>query len=239
MNYLHGEAEQRVVDHVAACAFCTQEVERLRRVDAFLIEGVYRAACPSPEVLAGYALHRQPAPERLRVAAHLRTCVACRRELEETRRLLEKPPSLVERLREAAALALQAVRTRQLEPQQAGLRGRAWQAGYEVEGAVITLNLQPSPRPETGSTLTGHVQVTEPVAGLVLPGQAWLLPEAQPSEPVPTSPIDARGSFVLMDVQPGSYGLLLQVGQVHLRVEGIDVGYHGGEEFAPGVAERG
>jgi hypothetical protein len=214
--YLHGDASPHVIEHVARCAFCTEQVEQLRMVDARLLAAFYRDACPTAEVLAAFALNRLSATEKLRVAAHVRSCRACSEEVAALRDLAdETPPTLLARLRESLALALVA---RPVAPVAAPVRGSGWRGRFEVEDVVITLSAQPA-------GLTGRVRRRDASAGVDYTGQAWLLSEeAALDAQLPRSPIDERGRFQFAWPAPGSYTLLLQTGERDLALENIQFG---------------
>jgi hypothetical protein len=214
--YLHGDASPHVIEHVARCAFCTEQVEQLRMVDARLLAAFYRDACPTAEVLAAFALNRLSATEKLRVAAHVRSCRACSEEVAALRDLAdETPPTLLARLRESLALALVA---RPVAPVAAPVRGSGWRGRFEVKDVIITLSAQPA-------GLTGRVRRRDASAGVDYTGQAWLLSEeAALDAQLPRSPIDERGRFQFAWPAPGSYTLLLQTGERDLALENIQFG---------------
>ena len=81
--YVEGVADERVRDHVIRCTACADKVARLRQTSQALIGLMYRSSCPPPEVLGKYQLDLLSAGERLRIAAHVRSCSHCTRELDE------------------------------------------------------------------------------------------------------------------------------------------------------------
>ncbi len=213
--YLHGEAAPEVCEHIARCAYCADQVEQLRLVDAQLLAAFYRDDCPSPEVLADLVLDRLPAVERLRVAAHVRGCPACAEEVAAVRDLAgAEPPSLLTRLREALALALLA---RPVAGAPAPVRGEEWQARFEVDDLVVTLSLQ-------AGRLTGRVRQRNVPPDTDYSGQVWLLGEKMlADEEIPSSEIDERGRFYLSLPTGGPpYALLLQTRGRHVAIENID-----------------
>lgn len=226
LAYVHGDAAPRVAEHVARCIYCAEQVEQLRMVDQRLFAAFYRDACPSPEVLADYALRRLPAPEQLRVAAHVRQCPACTAEIASVADLTgDAPPSLLERLRDALVTALVIHPVRQaLTP----ARGAGWQSRFERGLLSVTVSSQ-------ARGLTGRVRrramsgapagdVATPEGDATLEGEAWLIiPEAQADEDVSRSSIDAHGRFHFGDIATGTYTLLLRVGEHHLAIQTVQV----------------
>jgi anti-sigma factor RsiW len=212
--YLHGEATPHVEEHIAHCAFCAEQVEQLRVIDAQLLTTFYRDACPTADVLAGFILKQLPAAERLRVAAHVRSCSACSEEIAALSGLADdEPPSLLTRLQEALALALVA---RPVAHAAAAARGLAWQGRFEVENFLVTLST------DAGS-LTGRVRIRDAPDDVDCSGQAWLLARDQPAQEAPSSVIDERGRFWFATPPAGSYAVLLQVGEQNVVIEDIQI----------------
>jgi len=213
--YLHGDTSSQVVEHIAHCAFCAEQVEQLRMVDAQLLASFYRQACPTAEVLADFVLNRLPTPEKLRVAAHVRGCTACSKEVAAVRDMAdEPPPSLLARLREWLALALVA---RPVAHAAAPARGEGWQSRFEVEDLIVTLSTQPA-------SLTGRVRRRGAPSDADYSGRAWLLSEEAAADAEPArSRIDARGRFRFVEPAAGSFTLLLQIGEQHVALEAIEI----------------
>mgnify|MGYP001104442709 CR=1 FL=1 len=213
MAYLHGEAPRRVTEHVARCTHCARQVERLRVVDARLLDAFYRLACPTAEALTDFALGNLPPVERLRVAAHVRDCVQCSEEVAAARKWgREEPASLLERLQEALTLALIAQPVAQVA---APARGRGWQGRFEIDNLVITLSLR-------DDHLTGRAR-RRCAADADLSGQAWLILEEVAKEVLFKSLIDPQGRFRIKVSEPGIYALLLRIDGQDVTVERIQI----------------
>lgn len=215
--YLHGDASPRVVEHVARCTFCAQQVEQLRLVDAQLLAAFYRDACPTAAVFADFVLNQLPAVERLRVAAHVRSCPACSEEVAVVRGLTdEDPPSLLARLRESLALAL----TVRPVANVTGLaRGMGWQGCFEADDLIVTVIVQ-------ADRLTGRVRRRDAPPDTDYSGQAWLLSTEMAvteEEEVPRSRIDKQGHLQFTGLAAGTYELLLQIGEQDVALETIRV----------------
>ena len=218
--YLHGEASETVNEHVKQCAFCAGQVEDLRMLDARLLDAFYRDACPTPEVLADYSLGRLTDVERLRVAAHVRSCPACSEELASVERWqASEQPNLLTLLREALALAWLAHPVAHVRP---ALRGTGWQGRFEQADVVVTLATH-------SGSLTGRVRRrgrSEAGPRALSPEmgereQAWLLQhERAEGEPLVSS-LDERGRFQFPALAPGEYDLLLNVAGRDIAVERI------------------
>jgi hypothetical protein len=213
--YLYGDASPDVAEHIANCPFCAEQVEQLRVVDAQLLTSFYRDTCPAAEALADFALNRLSAPEKLRVAAHVRNCADCSEEVASVRGLAdEEPPSLLEQLREMLALALVA---RPIAfPAAIPARGAGWQGRFEVDDYVVTLSTQ-------AGSLTGRVRRRGASAEEDHSGEAWLLEEGLVVKDIPHCKVDALGRFQIVQQSKGVYSLLLQIGGQSIALEKVNV----------------
>lgn len=213
--YLHGDTDPHVVEHIARCSYCAEQVEQLRMVDVQLLAAFYRDACPTAQVLADFALNHLPATEKLRVAAHVRGCTACSREVKAVRDLTdEEPPSLLARLRGMLALALVA---QPVAPVAIPARGEGWQKRFEVDDFVVTLSVQ-------AGSLTGRVRRRGAPPDTDCNGRAWLLQErALADEDVISNDIDVSGRFRFAAQTAGSYTLLLEIGGQSVALEAISL----------------
>lgn len=213
MAYVYGESTPQVNTHVAHCAFCAAEVEKLRLVDAELLTRHYREACPTAETLAAFVFEQLSPVEKLRVAAHVRICEMCAAEVARGREFVSpESPTLLERLREALALALV------VQPMTAGVapvRGAGWQGRFEADDVFVTLSLH-------DHRLTGRVRWRSVPPESDLSGQVWLV-GVIPEVDLPHGTIDARGHFELSIAGPGTYALLLRIGDQYVAVEALHV----------------
>ena len=207
LAYLYGDAPPRVGRHIAACAFCAAQVEQLRAVNAALLSLFYRSGCPTAETLAAFVLDRLPAVEKLRVAAHVRTCPACAAEVASVGGLADEPPTLLGWLKEKLS---QATLARQTAFSPAPLRGPGWWKGrFEADDLVVTLAVY-------GDGLTGRVRRRSDLSGVA--GEAWLV-EGSDERNVPYATIDEHGRFQFDSPAPGTYVLLLHVAGRDIRLE--------------------
>jgi anti-sigma factor RsiW len=211
--YLHGEASEEVVRHVARCAFCAEQIERMRMVDTRLLAAFYRDECPTPEILADYALGNLLAAEKLRVAAHVRSCMACREDLAPFRALAEEPPTLLRQLWESLALALVA---RPVSVAAVPVRGAGWQGRFEADDLIITLSSQ-------DGRLAGRVRRRLAPTDASYHGQAWLLSRSMEEAQPIGGEVDDRGRIGFVKVAAGDYALLLKIGEHDTVVEEVQV----------------
>jgi hypothetical protein len=196
LAYAEGQASAEVQAHVRRCTHCAGRAEAYARRECQLRAGLYRAACPPSTGLARWQLHLLPADEALVVAAHVRVCPHCTRELEELAAVDDAVLAMfLERLqgvrRWAEATAVAAV------PRSAGLRGAASpQRRYRAGDVDVFVASQAGAR---GRRLRGRLRAT-PNADI----EIWL---AQGDNIVDHRRTDAQGRFVFSSLAPGRYAL--------------------------------
>ncbi len=201
-DYAAGQASAAVQAHVRRCAHCAAQAAAYADLDRWLGAGLYRASCPAPDALAQWQFHLLPPAEELAVAAHVRACPHCTRELHELQAvddgllatLLDRLPG-VSRWREAALIAA--------VPRPAGLRGALPpQRRYQAEGLEIFVG--PQQTSDGRRLLRGHLVPTAepgaPTAGVTV----WL---AQAGQVVGRQTTDDQGYFVFQPIAPGCYDL--------------------------------
>jgi anti-sigma factor RsiW len=204
--YVDGEAEERVVEHIARCPACAEKVKQLRNTSRALLDRFYRSDCPAPEVLGQYMLGLLTPEEKLRVAAHLRGCPLCSRELETLEREERLGQKLVDALRGVVEV-VEAVLVPQPRLRPAAIRGQGErQFAYQAEGVEVLLGFQPSARGTRRGTLLGAVVES----GTAPSDVAWIFPAGESPSQVE---IDALGGFAFEDITPGEYDLVLVIGE--------------------------
>jgi anti-sigma factor RsiW len=218
LAYVEGEASEAIRTHVAACPACAGRAERLRRVNRALMQSLYRVACPPPEMLGQYQLGLLEAADKLKIAAHLRDCPHCTRELAEMEFEAEKTDNLAGMALQLIQKAIKVVEATLVKPGNlapASVRGEARNErhAYHAAGLDILIGFQGAASQPTGALLGAVVQA-ETVAG----NQAWLFQEGE--KPV-CSPVDALGTFTFEAVTPGEYDLALESGDTAIVMRGI------------------
>ncbi|MGD9099302.1 MAG: hypothetical protein PVF45_02400 [Anaerolineae bacterium] len=219
--YVEGEADERVRTHVGRCAACADKVARLRQTDQALMALMYRGFCPAPEVLGQYQLDLLHPDEQLRVAAHVRACPHCRRELDE---LAQEEDSLTHMVLHAIRGAVRVVEGALVAPRlrPAGVRGgEGGQYAFRGAGLDVLVGFQPTVSGRRKGTLVGAVVQAEAVAD----GRAWLFQEGERSR---SSPVDDLGTFTFEGIAPGEYDLALEVGEEALLLREVGVGLERG-----------
>jgi hypothetical protein len=206
---VEGEAEAQVQDHIRRCPACAYKVAQLRQTSQALLALRSRAACPPPEVLGQYCLDLLPAREKLKLAAHIRSCADCARELAELAEQAEPEDNLVQWARQAlhnVAQVLEAKPVSRLQPAPArGSKDEPRQRVYHAPGLDLVIGLVEN-APSSGMTLMGVVQQVDQVTG----GHAWLFREGE--QPI-SSVVDAQGIFTFEGLGSGIYDIALAAGQ--------------------------
>jgi anti-sigma factor RsiW len=222
MAYVEGEADGRVRDHVGRCPACAGKVAQLRRTNQALLTLMYRASCPLSEVLGQYQLDLLSPDERLKVAAHVRTCPHCSRELDELRTRKDDLTHAVLQVIQGAVRVVEAALVTPPRLRPVGVRGRgrearAEQRAFHGAGLDVLVGFQPVATHKREGTLVGAVVQAEAVAG----GRAWLFQEGEK----PTfSLVDELGTFTFEEIRPGEYDLALEVGDEALLMREVVVG---------------
>ena len=220
LAYLDGEADPQVAAHLEHCAHCRERADRLARVQARLTAQLYRVACPSPQELGEYHLGVLPRDRAAAVSRHLAACPHCAREVEQLRGYLDilapdVKPGPLDRIRVLVArLADLGSRTPTLA--YAGTRGE--EKGlriYQADGAQIAVEVQEDAGRHDRRVLLGLVTGT---ALRELTAHLW-----QAGQRVTTVPVDDLGNFVIPDLAPGQYELILSGPQVEIHIQSLDI----------------
>jgi hypothetical protein len=201
LAYAEGQASAEVQDHVRRCTHCAERAALYERLDLRLRTGLYRTSCPPSDVLARWQIHLLPTDEELQVAAHVRACPHCIRELKELAAVDDDLPSiLLERLQGVSRwleATLVATPHRPLELRGVAVPQRRYQAGD------LDIFIGSQMRPE-GRRLMGRLRFFTERKTQVTGVEVWLLREGRALE---SSLTGDRGHFVFTDIPPGQYDL--------------------------------
>ena len=201
LAYIEGQASAEVQDHVQHCAYCTERAALYDHLDRRLRIGLYRTSCPPSDVLVGWQLHLLPTSQELQVAAHVRTCTHCIRELEELAALDDDLLSVLLARLQGVSHWLEATLVATTS-QPVELRGVAVpQRRYQADDLDIFVGSQM--RPE-GRRLMGRLRSSAEGETQVAGIEVWLVQEGRVLQ---SSFTDDRGHFVFSDIPPGQYDL--------------------------------
>ena len=97
LAYLAGEKVRPfVVQHVAACPHCAQQLAAYRRIELKLTSKLYRWDCPPSQVLGEYQLGMLSKELTAAVNNHLSMCVLCTAEVGTLTNFMANDPMLAE-----------------------------------------------------------------------------------------------------------------------------------------------
>jgi hypothetical protein len=202
-------------------------------MDRLLRAGLYRTSCPPPDVLSRWQFHLLPADEELQVAAHVRGCPHCTRELGELDAVDDDLLSvLLERL-QGVSRWLEATLVATTDPkgfwigleQSAPLgsemvrsRGApATQQRYITQDLDIFVGSQIG---TGGRRLMGRLRPPTDTQTAVESIEVWLVHEGQVLSSHLT---DARGYFVFVALSPGRYDLGFGWQEQAVMIRGVEV----------------
>ncbi len=207
LTFIEGEAGHEVGEHVTRCPMCASRVKQIRKTSRALLVLMYRADCPAPEVLGQYQLGLTSSAEQLKVAAHVRACPHCGRELAELESGPDNLAQMVLQTLKGVARIIEATLVSSPRLQPAGVRGgRTRRSAFRGPGIDVLIGFQPVATGRKVGTLMGTVVQTK-----VSPdSRAWLFCEGK--EPV-SSPVDDLRTFTFEAVTPGEYDLALEAGE--------------------------
>ncbi|MBN1661041.1 MAG: hypothetical protein JXA93_21785 [Anaerolineae bacterium] len=196
LAYVEGEASDAVAEHVRACAYCARRAAALAELDGWLSATVYRASCPSADDLLRWQMHLLPGDAELVVAAHVRECAQCQRDLEELT-AQDKAASALLRKLQSARRWLEALPVLP-RPGLALVRGAgAAQRRYQVDDLQVVVGVQSG---RTGDRLMGRFYPPagerDQVAGI----EVWLVQDGQ----LWSSTTDEQGRFSFEQVTEGT-----------------------------------
>jgi hypothetical protein len=225
LAYIDGEADPEVGAHLERCPHCRDRAQRLARLQDRLTSQLYRFTCPSPAELGEYHLGLLPSDQAADVASHLAECPHCTREIAQLKDYLSelKPDlefSLQERIRVLVARLVRARRgngaSGALSPAYAGLRGEAEGPYlYQADDIQIAVEIQDDIERQGRKVLLGLVTNTDPQK---LEVHLW-----QADRRITTTPVDELGTFIIPNVAPGNYELILSGPEVEIHIQGLEI----------------
>jgi hypothetical protein len=221
--YVDGEAPPDVLAHLARCQHCTARAMRLAGVSGRLKQHLYRLLCPTSIELGEYHLGVLDRVRVEEIARHIEDCPLCRAEIVRLSGYLGQLAPEIEgaRLMPARVLIARivagagAARQPGFAPAFAGLRGDDEPAIYEAEDIRVALDVQPELERPDRRTLLGLVTAAEMYH---LSAQLQ-----QTGQTIATVQVDAIGNFVIADLVPDTYDLILSDPHVEIRIPELRV----------------
>ena len=218
--HLDGEADASIAGHLARCEDCRRLADQLARAQSRISAHLYRFDCPSTLDLGEYADESLPAAQMKAIDLHVAECPHCAAELKHFQ---TAPPELapattppfLERLKVLLAQLVEG-ESGGLTPAFAGLRGQEnGPTLYQAGDIQIAIEFQPVAGRPGWKTLLGLVTDTD-LEGL----EAHL---SQAEQVMATALIEAHGAFVLPDLAPGTYQLMLRGPEVEIHIQDLVV----------------
>ncbi|MDY6877282.1 MAG: hypothetical protein SWK90_13910 [Chloroflexota bacterium] len=232
LTYIDGEADDQVVAHLEQCLSCREKVCRLARLQDRLTTQLYRITCPPPMELGEYHVGMLPHDKAAAVAHHLAECPHCAREVAQLKEYLaELAPALelgpLERIKERARVLVARLVNGGLEagllaqpalaPVYAGVRGEREEPYlYQADDVQIAVEVQDDTERPGHKVILGLVLGTEPDG---LEAHLW-----QANQRVIVVSVDDLGNFVIPNLAPGSYELILCGPEVEIHIQELQVG---------------
>lgn len=233
LAYLDGESKPAIASHLAVCPACAERLRALQATEATLRQTLYRADCPSAQVMADFRQGFLTFDEQRFITSHLAICPHCAAELARLDQFLgDIEPDfavnpvaaarvLVARLvdwgRDAAGAVAGLAMPR---PAFGAVRGDDHPTRlYQAEDFQIVLDVEVDPTRPGRRRIQGLVTQTngEVIASLV---EAHLLMNGQPQA---TAGVDELGDFAFGGLTPGNYGLTLVGPGLEVRIEEISI----------------
>jgi hypothetical protein len=225
--YIDGEADRQVVAHLEQCPHCRERAYRLARLQDCLTAVMYRLTCPSPLELGEYHLGLLSRDRATTVARHLADCPHCAREVVLLKDYLAKLTSELEfdLWQQIKVLVAQLVRVGQdiarsgsptLVPAYRG--GRGEEKGprlYQAEDIQVSIEIQDDVERQDRKVLLGLVTEMDTHE---LKAHLW-----QAEQLVTTASVDDLGNFVIADLTPGNYELILSNSGVELHIQSLEI----------------
>ena len=232
LTYTDGEADHEVVAHLERCPHCREKARCLIHLQDHLMARLYRIACPPPVELGEYYLDVLPRDQAAAVAQHLVECPHCARELVQLKGYLAElataeEPGPVERIKERVRVLVARLVSGGVEvgllgrpalaPAYVGVRGGEGEPYlYQADEVQVAIEVQDDADRPGRRVVMGLVIGMEPGG---LDAHLW-----RAARPVATVPVDELGNFIIPDLGPGSYELILSGPEMEIHIQEVQVG---------------
>lgn len=225
--YIDGEADPQVLAHLEWCSYCRRKALRLARLQERLANELYRFTCPSTLELGEYHLGILPSEQAAVVARHLAECPHCAREVAQLEdymselapqlefgpfeRIKVRLAQLVERGRDVGRVGAPV-----LAPACAGLRGQEEGTRvYQADDVQVVLEVQKDAERQDRKALLGLVTQID---GQEFQAHLW-----RAEKLVATAAVDELGNFIIADLTPSIYELILCSPEVEIHIQFLQI----------------
>ena len=232
LTYLDGETDQHTLAHLGRCPHCREKARRLTFLQDRLTTQLYRITCPPPMELGEYHLDMLPLDQASAVAQHLAECPHCTREVAQLKGFLFEltpilEPGPLERIKERVRVLVARLVNGGLKPgllaqpalapAYAGVRGaREEPYLYQADDVQIAVEVQDDVERPDRSVILGLIIGMEPAG---LEAHLW-----QAEQRITVIPVDELGNFVIPDLAPDNYELILSSPEVEIHIQDLQVG---------------
>jgi anti-sigma factor RsiW len=229
LAYVDGEAGPQIIAHIEQCPHCRAEAHRLGTWQSRLTAQLYRITCPTPEELGEYHLGMLSREQATVVNRHLAECPLCTREVAQLKAYLGElapalEPSRLEQVKEHVRVLVARLTHggeasgSWLTPVPAGIRGA--EAGpiiYEVDDIQVMLEIHDDTAQPDRKSILGLVVGLDDTQGLEV--HVW-----QAEKLFTTVPVDELGNFVIANLAPATYELILSGSDIEIHIHDLKVG---------------
>lgn len=193
------------------------------KMERELTAALYRLDCPDGTELGEFHLNFLAAPRRRAIAQHLEVCPHCAQELAQLQSFLAE---LAPDLGQGAYKPLRVWVARLVSQLSAGNGGNSWQPAFAVRGgdfpplvyeagdAQVVVEVQNDASPGH-KLLVGLVLGVEP-EGLI--ADLW-----RGEEMIQRVEVDELGNFILNNIAPGRYELVVRSSELEIHIPSLDV----------------
>jgi hypothetical protein len=222
--YIDGEADEEVIAHIQQCPFCSERARQWTRLQNSLRKQSYRVHCPTPMELGDYHLGYLPDPQELVVAAHLRECLLCRREVAYLEEYLGEPvrqPGMFTSVKVLVARLVGGKGADQEKeesslPAFGGLRGEEDEPFiYQADSIRIVIEVQEDVEQIGLKTLLGLVTGLET--------NEFTIQVSHGGQALATTSVDEIGNFIIPHLSRGQYKLVLSGPNLEIHVRSLPV----------------
>lgn len=232
LAYIDDRADQQVVMHLERCPYCREKAQHLACLQDRMTAQLYRLSCPPTIELGEYYLGLLPGEQAEAVARHLSECPHCTREVAQLKEYMtELAPILelgpLERIKERARVLIARLVGGGLEdvqpghpvlaPAYAGVRGE--EEGphlYQADAIQVIVEVQDDAEQPDRKAILGLIVGMEPGG---LEAHLW-----QAERRVAVISVDELGNFVIPNLAPGSYELILSGPKVEVHIQELQIG---------------
>ncbi len=223
--FLEGEADEDVAGHLETCPYCSARAQQLAGDQAHLLASLYRSTCPSSWELGEYHLRALAENRMQTIARHVTECPHCRAEVRQLQAYLHElapmtdVPAMDPLARTRILIARLLGNGDPLDgaaPAWAGVRGAVQGPRlYQVDGVQITIEIQDDAGRPHRKVLLGLI-IGMPLQDVA--AELW-----QDEQLIETIPVEESGNFVVPNLVPGAYELIVSGPELEVHIQDVQV----------------